>query len=419
VIRVILMLGLGWVLWSASGRLEQVVEAKAALEEAGEDPRILLTGVEMTSYELDGSQGSQIEGTAARVTMKLDEIELDQARVTLIRDGETSLVMTGRLARKLEAPEGGDRYEVEGDVRGRSVDGRELFGDLVQYESRTERGVCPLPATITTTTSRIHGNRLEGLPSLERGTAFGNVEIAHRSEEDDGVLQVWSDEAAFDLRADHHRAKGHVRVRQGETQLEADFVDAFLEPGAKRIEASGERVTANDADVKVICSTLSYDVDGERIRARGDQAPPVAIVEGEGERQELRAATMLISTEPGKRWVLGEGDVHFINTPDGAQPGDEVIITSERVEAFHDVGRATFEGNVRVEATRGRARSRHGIYYRESRRVYLSGDAEAWENDASGRPARHVQGDRIRYDLDSGRSVVIGGVRGVLDEGRR
>lgn len=419
-LRLFVLAFLGLLFWALQNADEMHRAVSAEVERVEE---IHLEEVQVTSYTQEGKIETRISGRAAVLDTKMTGFEITPSRVEIFQEGRLASTVTSRVGRR-STPEGATpRFEFEGNVVGKSEDGRQLFGELLYYEIDQERLTSPQPATLISTQVRLTGDTLEANQSHRRGILRGNAHITYLEKEVPGrpppegskpqVLEIDGDQAEFDLEAQHHRMQGDVVAERGTMKLRSKLLDFFQDK--ESLIAMGA-VRARDGELEIQCEQLEYRLQSQRALARG--APRVIQRRLQtGEVQELTAREILASS-PGK-WIRGTGSVH-LQTQVLAEGRlvPETDITADEVEAFYESGRATFRGNVEIVSRGSHAKGTNAVYYRDSRRVYVNGDAEAWEQSPSGQVSRRIRGEHILHYLDSGRSVVLGGVRGLVQDER-
>jgi LPS export ABC transporter protein LptC len=407
VFRLLLILFLGFLVW-AYQNAEQM--HRAISKEEARIEKIHLEKVEVSNFGKDGRLETRVTGKNATLDKKFTRFEIQPSRVEIFQKGVLESTLTSKIGRKGTSKQGVARFEFEGNVVGRSVDGRQLYGELLYYNIDAEKLISPQPATVVTTQVQISGDTLEATAAHRRGVFRGNTRIHYLKASERGPpqpLEMQGDQADFDLETKHHRLQGKVRATQATMRLESKMLDFFQDQ--ESLIAVGE-VRAQDGELEILCEQLEYRLDSQRALARG--GPRVIQTRAEtGAVQELTAREILASTK-GK-WLRGKGSVHLRSqVKQGGRLVPETDIRSQEVEAFYESGRATFKGDVRIISRTSHARGTNAVYYRDSRKIYVNGDAEAWEQSPTGAVTRRIRGEHILHNLASGRSVVLGGVRG-------
>jgi len=115
--------------------------------------------------------------------------------------------------------------------------------------------------------------------------------------------------------------------------------------------------------------------------------------------------------------------VLFLGNVDAKQ-GDLRILSDEMTVYYHDVAtedeNASTEqkieklvcvGNVELSSAEWLGTSDQMVFYSDNRKVFLIGNAKAWQGD------NMVSGEKIVYYIDEGRSEVVGGTTTVIGEG--
>jgi lipopolysaccharide export system protein LptA len=138
-----------------------------------------------------------------------------------------------------------------------------------------------------------------------------------------------------------------------------------------------------------------------------DKEPPIYV-----------EANQMSSTEDANS-VLFSGDVD-------AKQGDLRILSDEMTVYYHDtkaedaavdtkqkIEKLICEGNVELSTSEWLGTSDKMIYYSENRKIFLIGNAKAWQDE------NMVSGDKIVYYIDEGRSEVVGGTTTVIGEGEK
>lgn len=413
-LRLFLLLVLGafgvWIFRNAEGMHRAIERTEAPAE------RIHLQGVEVSSFQPDGTLETRVVGEDAWLEKKLESLEIRPAKLEVYRQGVLETVLTSKIGRKLVS-EAGDRFEFEGNVVGKGIQGRELYGELVHYDLKSRDFSCPQPATLIATDSRISGQVLQGNMDTRQGTVRGDVRLVYLERPAEGgpprPLEITGEQADTDFAARHHRVEGQVHAVQGELDLICRILELFQDQETL-IAVGGVR--ARDAELEITGERLEYRLDLRRALARGN---PRVVQRRPGGEVQVLTALEVVASNPGK-WMRGKGSVKLVSqVPERGALVTDTTILSDEVEAFYESGRATFKGNVRIESRTSSAQGANAVYYRDSRRVYVNGDAAAWEKDAQGREVHRVQGEHIVHHLDSGESVVLGGVHGYLQEGRK
>lgn len=388
--------------------------------------KIHLTQVDMTTYAPDGSVRNRVIGAKARLGMKgSNDVDIEPVKAEIYKAGALEATLTGEKGRKLHPAGEGERLEVEGNVLADAAGGRQLMGSVLHYLMKDEQLIAPARATVLTTMGNLSGDRLEARLGLEQVTATGNVVLERwlAPSQPGGQrqkLEVRGRVAFFDLKAQFHRIEGDVVATRPGTRLLCDTLE--IHEADERLVAHGSAARpaeANEDSLKILATKLNYKLDDRVLIAQGSNPRPrVVYTDPKGDVQQLDSISVVVDAGEGERWMRGKGACDFRTFTKTARGlAEDVRITSDEVEAFHETGRATFEKNVKAKGQQGKAEAQHGIYYRKSKRVYLSGNATAWELDARGQPTREVRGDRIQYDTTTGNAVVLGGVRGTLNEG--
>lgn len=380
--------------------------------------RIKLEGVEVHSFDAEGGLETKVTGDEALASKQMEELEIRPCRVDVYEAGRWSSTLTSKVGKKLSRPGEPESFEFLGNVQGRSSEGNQIFGEHIQYLVKLKDIVAPAPATVLTTTTRISGETMRGNVDLQRGSFLGNVRLHHKPSEPvpkgglSQPLEARSKQMDFDLKVGHHRLEGEVAAVQGDMTLKGDTLDFFRKE--QKLLAIGA-VQVIQGAIELEGEQVEYRLDTQRALARG--APRVVQNPPDGGRQVMRAREILASNQGG--WVRGEGTVHLVTyIKQAGRLVKDAEIHGDKVEAFQESGRATFTGNVRIDSGKATATGRNAVYYRESRRVYVNGDAEAVEKDPRGQVVRRVRGEHILHYLDTGKSVVLGGVRGKVREGR-
>lgn len=378
--------------------------------------RIQLEGVEVHSFDAEGGLETKVTGEVAEASKQFEELEIRPCKVETYQRGTWRSTLSARVGKKLSRPGQAETFEFLGNVQGVSSEGNKLFGEHIKYLVKLEDIVAPEPATVLTTSTRISGETMRGNVNLQRGSFLGDVRLHYApSRAASGPrhpLEARSKQMEFDLKVGHHRLEGEVAAVQGDMTLKSDTLDFFRDES--RLLAVGA-VTVVQSGLELEGEQVEYRLDTERALARG--APRVVQNPPGGGRQVMRAREILASNKGG--WVRGEGSVHLVTYVEQAgRLVKDAEIDGDTVEAFQESGRATFTGNVRIVSGKATATGRNAVYYRDSRRVYVNGDAEAVEKDPRGVVLRRVRGEHILHYLDTGKSVVLGGVRGQVQEGR-
>ena len=115
--------------------------------------------------------------------------------------------------------------------------------------------------------------------------------------------------------------------------------------------------------------------------------------------------------------------VLFLGNVDAKQ-GDLRILSDEMTVYYHDVAAENEDasaqqkieklvcvGSVELSSADWLGTSDQMIYYAGNRKVFLIGDAKAWQGD------NMVSGEKIVYYIDEGRSEIVGGTTTVIGEG--
>ncbi len=376
--------------------------------------RIRMEDIVMTSYRRDGAPAQRLHGKRARIDLKFENAEVDLPVLEILEGGSVDARITAREGRKTRLEGGATRYELEHEVEGETVDGKRLTGSLVHYLLKEEKIVCPRPATLRTTDTELSALILEMEPGFDRGTALEDVRIVRRGEpETPGGpptrLEAQSQEARFDFGRRSHLLLGGAQARQQKMELTAQQI--LLEEETQRVKATGEAM-AVDGDLEIRAEILAYDAKARVAEASGPRRPSAVQRRPGAADQTITAARLKgILGAQGNRHVVATGGVVFAS-------GDGTTIRSREATAFHSDGRTHFQGDVMIESANGRATGDQAVYYRETRRAYLTGRAEAWEPGPGNTKKRHVTGERIQYHAETGSAVVLGGVQGTLREDR-
>ena len=380
--------------------------------------RIKLDGVEVHSFDAEGGLETKVTGDVAHASKKMEELEIVPCKVEMFDKGTWRSTLTARTGKKVTRPGQPEIFEFLGNVQGHSADGNKIFGEHLQYLVKLKDIVGPAPSTVLTTSTRISGNTMRGNVDLQRGTFLGDVQLHHKPEPGTTPggprhpLNARSKQLDFDLKTGHHRLEGEVGAMQGDMTLKSDTLDFYRKE--QKLLAVGAVEVVQGA-IELEGEQVEYRLDTQRALARG--APRVVQNPPDGGRQVMRAREILASNPGG--WVRGEGTVHLVTyIKQAGRLVKDAEIFGDKVEAFQESGRATFTGNVRIDSGKATATGRNAVYYRDSRRVYVNGDAEAVEKDPRGEVLRRVRGEHILHYLDTGKSVVLGGVRGQVQEGR-
>ncbi len=117
--------------------------------------------------------------------------------------------------------------------------------------------------------------------------------------------------------------------------------------------------------------------------------------------------------------------VLFVGNVDARQ-GDLRILSDEMTVHYHDeaaddknastqqkIEKLVCVGNVELSTEEWLGTADEMIYYSGNRKVYLIGDAKAWQDD------NMVSGEKIVYYIDEGRSEVVGGATTIVGEGEK
>lgn len=376
--------------------------------------KIHMTGVRVTGYRADGSVANTLAGDRARMGIKSEDIDLFPARAEILRDGAIKAWLTAQVGRRRAGPDGRTLLEFEGNVLGRSDDQRELKGQIVVYDQKDEKIRSSQPVTLTSTRTRIEGDSLEAHSSFEYGKLVGKVSIDHQGEPRPGEsapapLKAKGDEADFDFKSGKHELRGRVQVVQGSMRQTSSRVQ-FLE-GERRLVSSG-KVDAADGEIGVRCDLLTYGFDSRQSRALGN--PSVRQTHADsGEVQEMVAEDIL--ADGIKKSAKGKGKVKVTTwVKKGRALVQDATITADEAETWFDAGRATFKGHVEIRTEKGVSKGEHAVYYKGSRKAYVSGEAEAWEVGARGERVNHIRSEQILYEVESGRATALKGVQGFL-----
>lgn len=413
-VLLVALVAAGAALWPRLAEMHKVVES----DSGGADRLIDLRGVVVDSFDDEGRLETRVTGDGAHVDKTMRDLEIEPARVEVYEAGARRSTITAKTARKIAKPGESERIEFEGDVRGHAQEGHKIFGEKIHYLAAVKDIVSPAPATVLTTDTRIRGETLRGNVDLQRGIFRGKVQLEHIPPKvakpgapARAPLKITGDEAEFDLKAKHHRIDGTVRANQGGMTLRSATLDFHQDQ--ESLLAAGD-VTVRDGPLVLTGQFIEYRLDRRRALARG--APKVIQTAPDGTRQELVAREILAST-PGQ-WIRGKDNVRLVTyLKRRGRMVKDAEIQGDEVEAFYESGRATFKGRVLILSDKASASGKHAVYYRDSRRVYVNGDAVATEKDATGRVARRVRGEHILYNIDTGKSVVLGGVTGSVSEG--
>ncbi len=380
--------------------------------------RIRLEGVVVTTVDQDGSIETRVTGDAADLDKKFKELEIRPAKVEVFENKQLQSTLTSKVGRKRTPVGQAERFEFEGNVVGRSEDGRQVYGEMIHYFPSVKDIVAEAKSTILTTDTRIQGDWLRANLDLQNGRFRGNVRLQHLPARQPGKpaqkpMTVTGEQADFDLKTRHHHFQGSVHVMQVTLDLKSQALDYYQD--TNRLTAV-DQVTLKDGDLTLTGQQMEYRLDTRRALVNG--SPKVVSIRPKtGQRQELTAREIVASNK--ESWVKGNGSVRlvtFVKSGGRWQRGAEIL--GDRVEALEESGRATFFENVRILSGKATARGEHAVYYRDSRRVYLNGDAEATEKSPTGKAVRKVRGEHILHHLDTGKSVVLGGVHGEVQDGQ-
>lgn len=86
---------------------------------------------------------------------------------------------------------------------------------------------------------------------------------------------------------------------------------------------------------------------------------------------------------------------------------DEGADSAQKIEKLVSVG------NVELSTSEWLGTADQMVYYSDNRRVFLIGNAKAWQGD------NMISGEKIVYYIDEGRSEVVGGTTTVIGEGEK
>lgn len=86
---------------------------------------------------------------------------------------------------------------------------------------------------------------------------------------------------------------------------------------------------------------------------------------------------------------------------------NETADTKQKIEKLVSVG------NVELSTSEWLGTADQMVYYSDNRRVFLIGNAKAWQGD------NMISGEKIVYYIDEGRSEVVGGTTTVIGEGEK
>lgn len=201
---------------------------------------------------------------------------------------------------------------------------------------------------------------------------------------------------------------GNVRVRKDDTLLETDRMS--YDRRTDTLSAEGT-VRLLDPAFEITCRHLLFRVEEDQGTAWGDPRVVQKLLAEKGTSKgwvDLRAAQVkFFSLE--KRISAFENVV--VEQWDGGEhPTIAVRIRCRSMEALMENRRSVFKGGVEVETPEMGARGERVFYHQLERKIYVVGQASAWNFDGRGQAINVISGNKIVHFLDEKRSVVLGGV---------
>lgn len=92
---------------------------------------------------------------------------------------------------------------------------------------------------------------------------------------------------------------------------------------------------------------------------------------------------------------------------------NEEATKDEGADAKQKIEKLVSVGNVELSTSEWLGTADQMVYYSDNRRVFLIGNAKAWQGD------NMISGEKIVYYIDEGRSEVVGGTTTVIGEGEK
>jgi LPS export ABC transporter protein LptC len=381
--------------------------------------RIEMKDVRIEVFDERFKQTSELRGRTATSFKSSSDLVLEPADCLLLRDHGKNVQITAARGHKVVTRGQPDRLEFTGAVNVDS-EGRKLISEKLVYWPHSRLLESAAPVQIITTGSVVSAQHLKTQTDLKTGTLDGKVEITSlgdggRRSLDVPVL-VRGRKADFDLSRGIYDVTGDAWAKKADQEVRSDKM-AFNR-GRNTLTAIGNAV-ATRPDLTVTAGRLEYWVDREAGLAidgpKAVQRTPRTTNEGES-KTELTAKQLEMDF---KRSILeGKEDVHLQR--DVMYEGDwdkDYEIKAKFVTSLYAQGRSTFRDDVKIDATQVGATGQRAIFYQKTGKLYVIGDANAWEYDEDKQKMNPIRGEKILHDLKSGKSQVLGRVEGLMQEG--
>lgn len=201
---------------------------------------------------------------------------------------------------------------------------------------------------------------------------------------------------------------GNVRVKKDETLLETDRMSYDRRTDTLTAEGTVRLV---DPSFEISCRHLVFRVREDEGTAWGDPRVVQRMQGAEGRKGgwvDLRASQVKFFTLEKR---IGAFERVVVEQWDGGErPALAVRIRCRSMEALMENRRSVFKGGVELETPEMGARGERVFYHQLERKIYVVGNASAWNFDPRGAPINVITGNKIVHFLDEKRSVVLGGV---------
>lgn len=381
--------------------------------------RIEMKDVTIEIFDEGFRQTSELRGKTATSFKTSSDLVLEPADCLLLRPENRNVHITAARGAKIVVKGQPDRLEFTGAVNVES-EGRKLLSEKLIYWPNTHLLESAAPVQVITTQTNVRAEHLKTHTDLKTGTLDGDVQITSLGADArrplDAPVLVRGKRAEFDMQRGIYDVMGNAWAKKADQEVRSDKM-AFNR-NRNTLTAVGNAV-ASRPDLTVKAGRLEYWIDREAGIAtespKAVQTTPRTTNESES-RTELIAKVLEMdfkrSILEGKEDVQLERQVMF----EGRFERDYKI-TGRFVTSLYAQGRSTFRDDVKIDATQVGATGERAIFYQKTGKLYVIGNANAWEYDEDKQPMNPIKGEKILHDLRTGKSQVLGNVETIQRDG--
>lgn len=433
-----------WVLWTSLAAVAALLLWAAfqnpevrptSPEELEALNRIVMDKVKIDVYGDDMRLTSTVQGQQSITFKNNQDFVVLPVFSRIYRDnGQHIAIRADKLWKRIVRHD--ERMEFSGTVKVESPNQR-MSSEALTFHPKTEFLESEAPVHMITTGTAISAGKLETNIDIQTGSLKEDVQIVSLGKpgrELDQPLRMKGRLMDFDLVQEIYKLQEDAWVFHDEMEIQGGEIHLFNNAGRVIARKDVRAVVADPPAPKgrprpavrsappttgttpppyltLDCQELTYETLTKKSTAIGS---PKAIhyqrpTGDEGpSKHHLSAARLVLEQVKGvlsgagsvqvERYVVFERDWE----PDFRINGDEFV-------HYTELGRTNFKGHVKIKTSVLESESDRAIFYRDAARIYIVGDAHAWDIDMDGKRTNHIHGDKIIHNLKTGKSMVLQG----------